>query len=379
MLKYYISTIIIFIAFLCVSGLALAINLESEASVVAVGDNLIHPEVYNDAKTGKNSFDFKPMYELVKKDIKNADIAYVNQESPLGGDDRPYHGFKRFNTPSSVAQDLVDTGFNFVNGSNNHAMDQGESGINNSIHTWDKFKDKVLFTGVFNSQEARDEIPTKTVNGIKVSMLSYTFGTNGIKPSHPYTINTFDETQIKKDVKEAKKHSDAVIVSAHWGNEGHHMENKTQERYAKVFADAGVNVVLGMHPHVIEPVKWVKGKDGNKTLVAYSLGNFLNGQATGNESNDLLGCLNFKLVKNPKGVKVENVKWRSMVNHYELANVYDKNSKKDFKTYPLHDYNDKLAEKHGLHYVNGANMTKERLQEITKEVIDKEFLDDESL
>ena len=109
------------------------------------------------------------------------------------------------------------------------------------------------------------------------------------------------------------------------------MENKTQERYAKVFADAGVNVVLGMHPHVIEPVKWVKGKDGNKTLVAYSLGNFLNGQATGNESNDLLGCLNFKLVKNPKGVKVENVKWRSMVNHYELANVYDKNSKKILK------------------------------------------------
>lgn len=82
------------------------------------------------------------------KRYKNADIAYVNQESPLGGDDRPYHGFKRFNTPSSVAQDLVDTGFNFVNGSNNHAMDQGESGINNSIHTWDKFKDKVLFTGV---------------------------------------------------------------------------------------------------------------------------------------------------------------------------------------------------------------------------------------
>ena len=121
--KYYISTVIIFIAFLCVSGLTLATNLESEASVVAVGDNLIHPEVYNDAKTGKNSFDFKPMYEPVKKDIQNADIAYVNQESPLGGDDRPYHGFKRFNTPSSVAQDLVDTGFNFVNGSNNHAMD----------------------------------------------------------------------------------------------------------------------------------------------------------------------------------------------------------------------------------------------------------------
>lgn len=121
---------------------------------------MIHPEVYNDAKTGKIVLILNLCTSLLKR-YKNADIAYVNQESPLGGDDRPYHGFKRFNTPSSVAQDLVDTGFNFVNGSNNHAMDQGESGINNSIHTWDKFKDKVLFTGVFNSQEARDEIPTK--------------------------------------------------------------------------------------------------------------------------------------------------------------------------------------------------------------------------
>ena len=135
-------------------------------------------------------------------------------------------------------------------------------------------------------------------------MLSYTFGTNGIKPPHPYTIKTFDEEQIKRMLKRLK-HSDAVIVSAHWGNEGQHKQNKTQEKYAKVFADAGVDVVLGMHPHVIEPVKWVEGKDGNKTLVAYSLGNFLNGQATGNESNDLLGRLNFKLVKNPKGVKVK--------------------------------------------------------------------------
>ena len=95
------------------------------------------------------------------KRYKKADIAYVNQESPLGGDDRPYHGFKRFNTPSSVAQDLVDTGFNFVNGSNNHAMDQvNRVSITVYIHGIN-LKDKVLFTGVFNSQEARDEIPTK--------------------------------------------------------------------------------------------------------------------------------------------------------------------------------------------------------------------------
>ena len=203
MLKYYISTIIFFLAFLFVSGLALATDLDTEASVVAVGDNLIHPEVYNDAKTGQDSFNFKPMYEPVKR-YSRCRYSICKPRIPLGGDDRPYHGFKRFNTPSSIAKDLVDTGFNFVNGSNNHAIDQGESGVNNNIHTWKKFKDKVLFTGIFNSQEAHDNIPTKTVNGIKVSMLSYTFGTNGIKPPHPYTIKTFDEEQIKKDVKEAK-------------------------------------------------------------------------------------------------------------------------------------------------------------------------------
>jgi len=189
-----------------------------------------------------------------------------------------------------------------------------------------------------------------TVNGVKIALLSYTFGLNNVTTNN-YTVNTFNESKIKKDVKRVKQQSDVVFVSAHWGNEGSHQPNPTQKKYAQIFADAGVDVVFGTHPHVIEPVKWVKGKVGNQTLVAYSLGNFLNGQSTGNESNDLLGRIDFQLVKKPTGVHVQNVKWRSMVNHYELANPYNKHSKTKFKVKLLNDYTDKEIQKHGRRYI----------------------------
>ncbi|RIM13060.1 CapA family protein, partial [Staphylococcus cohnii] len=157
---------------------------------------------------------------------------------------------------------------------------QGTDGLRNEINLWKQFDD-ILYTGAFNSQKARDHIPVVERNGIKVAILSYTYGTNDISPEKPYHINYFDEAQIKEDVAKAKTQSDAVIVSAHWGSEGKHEPTRKQNKYAEVFANAGVDVVIGTHPHVIQPIEWVKGKDNHKTLVAYSLGNFLNGQSTG--------------------------------------------------------------------------------------------------
>ena len=296
--------------------------------MVAVGDNLIHPVVYKDAQITGNSFDFKPMYQPVKKDIQNADISFVNQESPLGGDDRPYSGFKNFNTPSSIAQDLVDTGFNFVNGANNHALDQGEQGVRNHIHTWNKFKDQVLFTGVYESEQAHRQIPIKTIKGVKVALLSYTFGTNDHQPTHDYTVDTFDENKIKQDVKKAKQQSDVVLVSAHWGNEGKHQPNATQKKYAQIFADAGVDVVLGTHPHVIQPVKWVDG---------------------------------------------------SIVNYYELTQHQNQFLKSNFKVMMLDDYNDKDATHHGRNQMDSSSMSPAHLRDITRSVIDKQYLDNRSL
>ncbi|MBU0438189.1 CapA family protein [Staphylococcus succinus] len=383
MMKKFMLLLTLLVAFIC--SLLLIINLtilllsvtnsSKKADFVAVGDNLIHPVVYNNAKTAAHSYDFKPMYAAIKSYIKDKDVAFVNQESPMGGDDIPYSGFKRFNTPSSVAKDLVDTGFNLINGSNNHSLDQGTHGVEQRIQTWNKYKKEALFTGTFNSKESRDKIHVFKSKGIKISLLSYTFGTNGLKTDKPYQINYFNKTQMKKDIHKAKKHSDLVMVSAHWGNEGKHKPNKMQRHYAQFLANQNVDVVLGTHPHVIQPVKWVQGKNNHKTLVAYSLGNFLNGQETGTESNHLGGSIQFDIKKQLGQTYIDNVKWRSIVNHYETQNQRLGSLKKNFELYMLDDYTNDLAKKHGVQYQDDSHMSKTHLNEITKNVIDDEFLD----
>lgn len=360
--------------------MALAEDVTDEASVVAVGDNLIHPVVYNDALQQDGSFNFKPMYLHIKNDIQSPDLAFINQESPLGGDDRPFSGFKRFNTPSQVAGDIVETGFDVINGANNHSLDQGDQGITNHIQTWEKFDHNVLFTGIYNSKKEANRIHTISKNGVKISVLSYAYGTNDMVSNYPYTVKTFDEATIKQDIRKAKQQSDVVMVSAHWGNENHHTPNKTQKKYAQLFANEGVDVVIGTHPHVIQPIKWMKSKrDNHQTLVAYSLGNFLNGQDTGDEHNQLLGRLNFDIVKAPKGAHIENVKWTSMVNHYQQWDPTNKDTRHDFEVYNLDDYNEKLAQQHGLRNDKRSQWDIKHLQDITKDVIDSEYLDEKSI
>lgn len=378
-MRYRILLTFLFSLFLtlCIFCLSDQKNLTHEASFYAVGDNLIHPVVYRDALQSNGSFNFEPMYESLKKEIQAADIAYINQESPIGGDEKGLSGFKQFNTPNDIAKDVVNTGFNVVNGANNHALDQGTDGLLNEINVWEHFKN-VFYTGTFKSQRDRDTIPTFNEKGIKIAMLSYTYGTNDIKPENKYQISYFNEEQIKKDVAKAKEQSDMVMVSAHWGNEGKHEPNAKQKKYAKVFADAGVDVVIGTHPHVIQPIQWVKGDNNHQTLVAYSLGNFLNGQSTGNESNALGGNLQFNIEKQPKGITIKDVKWKSLVTHYDIANPLDSNTRQNFKMYPLADYSNNKAKQHALNATAENEMTKDKLESITKKVIDNQYLDDNS-
>jgi len=243
-----------------------------------------------------------------------------------------------------------------------------------------KYLSIVIVSGIFDSEKEAQDIHTITSNGIKVSVLSYTYGTNDMTSQYPYTVKTFDEQTIKRDVRKAKKESDVVMVSAHWGNENHLQPNKTQQKYAQLFANEGVDIVIGTHPHVIQPVEWVKSQTSHhKTLVAYSLGNFLNGQYGGNENNQLLGRINFDIVKTPKDVHVDHVTWTSMVNHYEQANPYNKNTRQNFRIYNLDDYNDQLVRKHGLQNDPQSEWNIHHLQDITKQVIDNQLLNEKSI
>ncbi|WP_425255161.1 CapA family protein [Mammaliicoccus sciuri] len=369
--------LIIIIVFLVILFFGVRV-FDKKVSFVAVGDNLIHPVVYNDARSKNGDFDFKPMYKPIASYIKSADIAYINQESPLGGDNKPYHGFKRFNTPSSISNDLLDTGFNMINNSNNHSLDQGTDGLINEIKTWEKINKNILVTGTYKNEHERNKVPILSVKNTDVALLSYTYGTNGIKPENPYNISLLNKATIKKDVIRAKKKSDVILVSVHWGNEGKQKINQKQKEYGKYFADLGVDAVIGTHPHVIQPVKWVQGDNGHKTLIAYSLGNFLNGQETGDEKNILAGSIAFDIDKDDEDEKIKNVKWKSMIVHSEMTNKNNKDTRKNFVIYPLNEYNREMIHKNGFYENKSYNINKENFESITRKTIDKEFLDKNS-
>src|SRR5699024_5286659 len=214
-------------------------------SFYAVGDNLIHDQIIDYAEKEDGNFDFKPIYRNLSKDIKNADLSFINQESIIGGDDLGASGYPTFNTPSDMAGNLVDLGFDIVVGSNNHSLDKGTAGVQNTLAYWDEFKDEVLFTGVFDSQEQRDKIPIIEANGLTFSVLTYTYGTNGVIPEAPYQINYFDPNLITDDVQRAQAMSDFVIVAAHMGDEHSFSANQMQLDYAQLFADLEVDLVVG--------------------------------------------------------------------------------------------------------------------------------------
>ncbi|WP_034552131.1 CapA family protein [Carnobacterium funditum] len=346
---------------------------EKKISFVGVGDNLIHDVIFEEAQLNNGSFNFKPMFENVAEEIEQADLAFINQETLIGGDAFGFSGYPAFNTPSDMADNLNELGFDLVNGASNHSLDKGKQGVLNTIEIWNK-QENMIFTGVFASQEKRDAIPVIKRNGVTFSFLAYTYGTNGIKPDSPYRLNYFDEALITQDVEKAKEVSDFVIVSAHWGDEQMLKPNAFQIDYAQLFADLAVDVVVGTHPHVIQPVEWIEGKDGNQTLVVYSLGNFLSAMSTGTENNILGGMVSFDFVVN-KGEKViENVNWDPTVMHYigDQSNYVE--SRKNFRIYKLDDYTEGLAKRHVLNGYQENQVSKASLQGTTENVIDAEFL-----
>ena len=343
---------------------------ETVVSFMGVGDNLIHDTVYNDALQSDGTYDFKKMYSNFKKDAQNSDISFINQETVLGGEDLGLSGYPTFNSPSEIAQNLEDTGFNLVNLATNHCLDQSEQGIINELNTFKQTK--IVTNGVYDSQEAFDTIPTFKKKGITFSFLAYTYGTNGIEAPNSYNVRYLDDTQIKTDVAKAKKISDVVIVSAHWGDENTFEPNDLQTHYAQLFADCGVDVVIGTHPHTIQPVEWLAGSGGNKMLCVYSLGNFIGGMLT--TDNAIGGEIKFDFVKKEDAISIENVQWIPTIIHFEgdQNNIIEK--RYNYKAYKYDQYSDKLAKKHVLNGYEDNVVSLDYIKSKTKEVINAKYL-----
>lgn len=267
--------------------------VESTATLIMVGDALIHSSVYKDANrlANYNGYDFKPQIELVKEKVVNYDIAYYNQETILGGVSIGLSDYPTFNSPQEVGDAMIDAGFNLVSLATNHTVDRGKNAVLASREYWNK-QNGVHAVGSYSSEEEKENLETKVleVNNITYAMLNYTYGTNGMPVSNDYLVNVwptdlnlnmvssdtkyqaYKET-VKNEIAKIRDKVDVLIVAMHWGVEYTHTPTQYEKDMAAFLADNDVDIIIGTHPHVIQPVEWI-----DDTIVFYSLGNFISAQ-----------------------------------------------------------------------------------------------------
>ena len=319
---------------------------EAVVSFVAVGDNLPDDYIgwYADELAGDmddGQYDYSPMFEPIVPYVQGADLAYIDMETHLGGDDIGPQGYPSFNTTDAMATAVVDSGFDFVASATNHSYDWGQDALAHSVELWNKMP--VAFTGTALTAEQYEHIATVERNGITFALLNYTYGVNAYSQDTlpPYAVNLIDDERIKNDVQRAREVADVVLVSMHWGTELLTKADDEQLRLAQLLADLDVDVVLGSHPHVIGPMAWVanSANPDHRTLVAFSLGNFLADHEAPLPDNVLEGMLTCDFVRNEKNgpVSVENVRWIPLVCH-------SNEDRSDFAVYAVDDYPAEMAE-----------------------------------
>ena len=316
-------------------------NEHYEAKFIGVGDYLIHSSVYKYANklANYNGYDFKPIISNIKEIVSNYDLAYYNQETILGGTELGLSDYPVFNSPYEAGEDMLDAGFNLVSLATNHTMDRGGAAVLNSCEFWKKHGD-VLSAGSYCSEEERNEIKIKEINNISYTMLSYAYGTNGMPIGEDYYINVWPtnleindperdtnyqnyKKQVKEDIDKVRDKVDLLMVAMHWGVEYTHEPTAYEKDMAEYLASLDVDVIIGTHPHVIQPVTWI-----DDTLVIYSLGNFLSAQYQ-NQST----CLNYKctiglmtnftiekdIIDGKSSIKITNVENELIYNYYNQS------------------------------------------------------------
>lgn len=286
-----------------------------ELSMTVVGDIMCHNTQYQDAydKTS-DTYDFSHVFTNVADELKNADITIGNLETTFAGKEKGYSGYPTFNTPEALATNLKDLGFDVLSTTNNHSLDSGYKGLVSTLETLDSVG--IDHMGTYSSEEAQKEILIKDVKGIKIAFLAYTYGTNGIPvpKGKEYCINLIDKDLIKQDLDKAKAANvDLICVNMHWGNEYRLKTTQEQEDLADFLFQNGVDIILGSHPHVLEPMerRTITLEDGTTKdgFVIYSLGNFVSGQVKEYTNHSII--LNLELTKHVQDnyISIDNVSY----------------------------------------------------------------------
>lgn len=323
-----------------------------EISVIMVGDILLHDGVEQSSKMKDGSYDFSHIFVNTKEEIEGADVAIVNQEVIIGGKELRVTGYPSFNAPYEIADELYNVGFDVVLHATNHALDRGKKGIVNCLNYWEKNYPSMKIAGIYDSKEDAEDICVVEKNGVKIAILNYTYGTNGISlpKGMPYAVALLSEETVIRDLEKAEAECDFTLVCPHWGTEYSLDASKQQKKWAKVFADNGADLIIGTHPHVIEPIEMVESEDGRKVPVYYSIGNFVNftgesGKGVGNRMVGGMAKVTLSIVDNTssnygrndsENVRVKKCSVIPLVCHVE-------SKVNGVTTYYMKDYGPKLA------------------------------------
>ena len=340
---------------------------------IGVGDNLIHGMLYMQAnnRANGNGYDFDYAYENIEHYFDDFDIKFINQETLVNDAFKP-STYPQFSSPVELGEKVINMGFNAIGMSNNHSYDKGPDGIRSSLGFWEKQKDLVYFG--FYTGDDENEIKYLDINGVKVAFLAYTRWTNGLSiadESCPKIVFTYDYETIERQVKIAKENADIVIASCHWGYEETNQIIDEQKETALKLNEFGVDAIIGTHPHVIQTVEWIENPEtGHKTIVCYSLGNFISAQSTANTM--LGGMFKFDIVKtyidlqDNYTVAIKNPKFIPTVTHYD-ANY------SNVRNYLLEDYSDEMAQVHGVRAFDPV-FSIEFMENVIYKYIPEEFL-----
>lgn len=349
---------------------------DKRVHVIAAGDNLIHYSVYKNAEAnaaGQDgvNYDFKPIYQNVKYLVEDADVAILNQETIIS-ESNPVRGADGgqliFNSPPEVADAVIDLGFDVFTMANNHLLDMGASGLEESINFWNAKAEEndLTILGAYLNEEDSENIRVREVNGVKIAFLAYAEHINGFsipEDSSLRVIMNYEEDVIERQIKKASEIADAVIVSAHWGVEDTHEVSEDRIELANKMVNWGADVILGCHTHTAETMEWITRDDGSKGFVYYSMGNFICAQT---DNFNLVGEMpDFDIVIDGATgeTRLEDVGAIPTIVHY------DDGSFSNIRIYPYSQYTPELAESHGLPYAFPAGTYPQFSWDIVNDIV----------
>lgn len=374
---------------------------EYDITLMAVGDNLLHMGIVNTGKQSDGTRNYDFLFDGIRDFLANADIKIINQETIFGGNQLGFHGYPKFNSPSEVSDAIANAGFNVVLQATNHTADQGLNGIQNCLDLW-KTHPEILIAGLHepfareslhtpDSEESNlsaptipeeypaNQIPLLQIKGCTFAFLNYTYGPNSASVSAAITdrmdmLCAVNETsrridfttinpQVLADIALADTLADVVVVCPHWGTEYATVPSSYQEKFAMQMTEAGADVIIGTHPHVVQPITWIEAANGSRALCYYSLGNYVSTQQNAKSMLEGLAWVTFHVSENGVSITEERTGVIPLVCHYSSGPVRLKN------VYLLENYTEKLAQSHGIIAYGGVPFHLTSLQKWSDEIL----------